>query len=297
MPENPHPDLERMMMQPGFYPHPADNVKRIETVISVVFLAGEFAYKIKKPIALEFLDFSSLENRRLFCCEEVRLNRRLTDGIYLGVIAVTREGDRLVMNGVGDPVEYAVKMRRIADRYTMSSMLAKDLLGNSDFKNLADRLAEFYQTVPVRKDLGGPATVTENCMENFRQMRPFAGRDIDSSNFDLINTATNKFLKHRAHVFEKRLHEQRIREGHGDLRAEHIHFTPEGIQVLDCIEFNERMRVNDIASEIAFLCMDLDHQGHYCVSGEMLSAFVSALKDPGIFSLIDFYMCYRACVR
>ncbi len=295
--EHHHPDLEHVMMQPEFYPHPVDRVERVETHISIVFLAGESVYKIKKPISLGFLDFSSLEKRLHFCREEVRLNRRLTQDVYEEVVAVTESNGRLSLNGEGHPVEYAVKMRRLPDRYTMGRLLAKSALGAEDVQRLAAALAEFYRTAPRGKKVGGWETVKQNCEENFVQMKPFVGKIIAPSRFELIRTATNGFMDRRRSLFGKRLKEGSVREGHGDLRAEHVYFTPDGIQILDCIEFNERMRYNDVASDIAFLAMDLDYQGAVGASEELLSAFVPRIDDFKIFSLIDFYLCYRACVR
>ncbi|MCF8079828.1 MAG: AAA family ATPase [Desulfobacterales bacterium] len=297
MVENQHPDLERVMMQPEFYPHPVDRVERMETHISIVFLAGESVYKIKKPVSLGFLDFSTLEKRRRFCREEVRLNRRLAEDIYEGVIAVTESNGRLTLNGDGNPVEYAVKMRRLPDRYTMGRLLAKNALDAADVQRLAAALAEFYRTAPRAEKVGGWETVHQNCEENFIQMKPFAGRIIAPSRFELIRTATTGFLERRHLLFEERLQEGSVREGHGDLRSEHVYFTPDGIQIIDCIEFNERMRYNDVASDIAFLAMDLDYQGAFHISEELLGAFVARFDDFRIFSLIDFYLCYRACVR
>ncbi len=295
--EEHHPDLLRAMSDPGFYPHPVDRVERIETHISVVFLAGDAAYKIKKPVALGFLDFSTLDKRLADCRAEVRLNRRLSEGVYLGVSAITESEAGLALEGAGRPVEYAVKMRRMPDRYMMERMRAAGALGPGDIERLADRLAEFYRTAPAGHAVGGWETVRENCDENFRQMKPFVGAIIAPFRFDLIRSATVGFLERRRALFEERLHNGSVREGHGDLRAEHVYFTPEGIQILDCIAFNERMRFNDVASDAAFLTMDLDYQGAVGVSGDLLCAFVARFGDLRMLCMVDFYLCYRACVR
>jgi aminoglycoside phosphotransferase family enzyme/predicted kinase len=297
MTENHHPNLESAMLQPAFYPHPVDRIERIETHISVVYLVGETAYKIKKAVSLGFLDFSTLEKRRHFCEEEVRLNRRLAEGVYQGVVAVTEAEGRLTLEGTGKPVEYAVRMRRMPDRCIMERMLLRGLLSTADIEQLATKLADFYRSAPTGERVGGWETVRENCEENFRQMKPFVGQIISPSRFDLITTATYGFLERRRSLFEERLEKGFVREGHGDLRAEHVYFTPEGIQILDCIEFNERMRFNDVASDAAFLAMDLDYRGAFAVSGEVLCALVCRLDDLRMLALVDFYLCYRACVR
>jgi aminoglycoside phosphotransferase family enzyme/predicted kinase len=297
MVESQHPDLARAMMQPAFYPHPADRIKRLETHISLVFLAGEHVYKIKKPISLGFLDFSTVERRLHFCREEVRLNRRLTEGIYEGVVPITETEGRLALNGEGTPVEYTVKMRRLPDRYTMGRMLDKRALGDEDLHSLAEKLTKFYRNAPCGQNVGGWETVKENCEENFLQMKPFVGKIIAPPRFELIRTATTGFLDRRHSLFEKRLQQGSVREGHGDLRSEHVYFTPDGIQILDCIEFNERMRYNDVASDIAFLAMDLDYRGAFRASEQFISAFVPCFGDLRMLAMMDFYLCYRACVR
>jgi aminoglycoside phosphotransferase family enzyme/predicted kinase len=290
-------DVEAAMALPEFYPHPAASVQRCETHISVVFLAGNYAYKIKKPVVLEFLDFSTLETRHHFCREEVRLNRRLTNGIYEGVVAITKTDGGLILDGPGNPVEYAVKMKRLPERHTMGRMLQRDALHGADWNRLARKLVCFYRNATPHRGLGGWDTVWVNCQENFRQMKPFVGGLISPPHFDFIRAATHGFLQHRRALFEKRLSNRRVRECHGDLRAEHIYFTPEGIQILDCIEFNARMRYNDVASDIAFLCMDLDYRGALHASQQVLTAFATGSGDLEMFSLMDFYLCYRACVR
>ena len=297
MTENRLYEIARAMAQPEFYPHPAPKIERRETHISVVFLAGESVYKIKKPVAFDFLDFSTLEKRRRVCEEEVRLNRRLNDGVYHGVVPITEDGKRLTLNGGGPPVEYAVHMQRLDDRHTMAAMLAKGALGAQDFHNLSAKLAEFYRSAPAGRRIGGWDTVQKNCEENFSQMKPFVGSIISPPRFELILTATEGFLKRRRSLFEQRLQDGSVKDCHGDLRAEHIYFTPGGIQIIDCIEFNERMRFNDVASDVAFLVMDLDYQGAVAASAEMLEAFARRYGDLRLLALIDFYLCYRACVR
>lgn len=296
-----HPDLESAMARPQFYPHPVESVERRETHISVVFLAGERVYKIKKPVALDFLDFGSLDRRRRLCREEVRLNRRLTEGVYLGVAAVVASGNRLALaeetSEARDVVEYAVVMRRLDDGDTLGRRLEAGDLDDADLERLAGRLADFYRDAPTGGQVGGWETVRRNCEENFEETAPFVGRVVTPLRFEFVRAATRGFLRRRRPLFEARRRNGRVREGHGDLRAEHVYFTAAGIQIIDCIEFNERMRYNDPASEIAFLAMDLEHRGRYGAAETLLAAFVRRSGDPRILALADFYLCYRACVR
>lgn len=297
MTDSHHLKLKQFLNKPDFYPHPAEDLACVETHISMVFLAGERVYKIKKPVSMDFLDFSELEQRRLCCLDEVRLNRRLTDGVYKGVVAITESEDQLFLEGEGQPVEYAVKMKRLEDQYTLGKMLSRKALASSDLENLAARLADFFHQAPAVKDTGGWDTVHQNCEENFEQMKPFVQDPITPTRFDYIQAATRGFLEARRTVFRRRLENGNIKEGHGDLRLEHIYFTPEGIQIIDCIEFNKRMRCGDVAADIAFLMMDLDNNDFTEAAEQFLFQFMMLHKDPQLFALLDFYLCYRACVR
>ncbi len=297
MTENRLFDIASAMSRPDFYPHPAPGLQRRETHISLVFLAGAAVYKIKKPVAFDFLDFSTLEKRRRFCEEEVRLNRRLTEGVYLSVVSITDEGGRLALDGPGKVVEYAVKMKRLEQDHTMGVMLDEGALQTGDLHRLAGKLAEFFRAASVSRQVGGWTTVVENCRENFKEMKPFVGSLISPPRYELVRAATDGFLSRRRALFEERLETGCVRDCHGDLRTEHIYFTPTGIQVIDCVEFNERMRINDPASDIAFLAMDLDYRGAFGAASEILEAFVPRLGDLRILALLDFYLCYRACVR
>ena len=293
-------EIIRAMQDPGFYPHPVKAVKLEETHISRVLLTGDFVYKVKKPVNLGFLDFSSLEKRRHFCRLEVELNRRLTRGIYLGVVNITAENQRHYLDGPGQTVEYAVKMKQLPAEASMARLLPAAKIDARAIEQLARVLSGFYSTARTGPEInaaGSWDTVKTNCEENFTQTEEFTGHLIDLRRYQIIRSVTRSFLQRRKSLFERRLKENKIREGHGDLRTDHIYFTADGIQIIDCIEFNERFRCDDIASDLAFLAMDLDFQGHPEVAGALLEAYALHSGDRDVFILLDFYKCYRAFVR
>lgn len=287
------------MNRPDFYPHPVSAIETRETHISKVFLTGRFVYKIKKPLNLEFLDFTTLEKRRHFCRREVILNRRLSTDLYLGVAAIRWDGMRYALEGTGPVVEYAVKMRQLSENQSMAALLAAGSFASADVERLARHLAGFYEKATTGghiNALGSWQTVWRNCEENFRQLTGFPVEFFDPQLLGIVRGATRAFLKRKQRLFERRVRDGKIRDCHGDLRADHIYYT-DPLQIIDCIEFNQRFRYSDIAADIAFLIMDLDSRGQETVSKVFLEAIVGTTADADLYTLIDFYLCYRAVVR
>ena len=288
------------MQAQAFYPHAADSIEQRETHISRLFLAGPFVYKIKKPVDLGFLDFTTLEKRRHDCHRELELNRRLTAGVYIAVVPITRNNGGYQLDGSGIPVEYAVKMRRLAEDSSMVQMLRRGKIDSRSITALGKVLSKFYRKAETGTDidaLGAWQTVWKNCEENFSQMQPFVGNLIDAKIFKIIRMATRAFMRKRKPLFDKRIESRKIRDCHGDLRTEHVYYTDDGIQIIDCIEFNDRFRYSDIASDLAFLAMDLDFRKFPEHASALLTAYVEITKDDDLFVLIEFYKCYRALVR
>jgi hypothetical protein len=293
-------EISEKMKQSDFYPHPADGIEIRETHISRVFLAGEFVYKIKKPLDLGFLDFTTLEKRRHFCTLEAELNQRLTKNVYLGVVPITISDKGYELSGPGPVVEYAVKMQRLADKFAMASLLDKNAVDNEKIHLLLDVLTEFYSETKLDKQaekFGSRKFIAADCHENFSQTVCFAGELFDSDLFENIRKATAAFLRRKRSLFEKRLKSGKIKDCHGDLRTDHIYFMGDQVQIIDCIEFNERFRYGDIASDIAFLLMDLDSRGHGTTAKNLLSQYFRRTGDSDLLLLVDFYKCYRAMVR
>jgi aminoglycoside phosphotransferase family enzyme/predicted kinase len=292
-------EIFRAMERGDFYPHPVTVIEQRETHISKVFLTGTYVYKFKKPLNLEFLDYSTLEKRKRCCDQEVVLNRRLTRDVYLDVIPITLKDGCYYMDGSGRPVEYCVKMRQLPQESSMIRLLRKEKIGGTELEMLAQTLARFYGQASTDRhivDFGAWETIRANCEENFRQTELFLGTISDKRVFQIVRAATGSFLKRRQGLFERRMAGQKIRDCHGDLRSGHIYFH-QGIQIVDCIEFNERFRYGDITSDLAFLAMDLDYEGYPQIAQDLLKAFVGYTEDHDVFALLDFYKCYRAFVR
>ena len=259
--------LFQAMACPDFYPHPVRQVTQAETHISKVFLTGDYAYKIKRPVYLEFLDFTTLEKRKHCCQQEVNLNKRLSKDIYLDVVPITKTNKRYYLAGPGEVVEYAVKMRQLPEEFSMLQLVRRGKLDGDCVDELAQMLVKFYQhssTGANINSLGAWSTIWTNTEENFSQTEQFAGNLIDDHMFPIIRAATRSFLIRRKALFDRRVEREKIRDCHGDLRTGHIYFC-DGIQIIDCIEFNDRFRYADITSDLAFLTMDLDFEGKFSV--------------------------------
>jgi len=292
-------EIFQAMERPDFYPHPVTTIEQRETHISKVFLTGTYVYKIKKPVNLEFLDFTTLEKRRHFCRQEVILNRRLTRDVYIDVVPITFKDGRYCMAWQGSPVEYAVKMRQLPEECSMVRLLRTGKFDKEALEDLARTLATFYGKALTGRQIntfGSWETIWANCEENFRQTEMFVGRILDERMFQIVHAATRSFLRRWQDLFEHRIEKEKIRDCHGDLRAGHIYFT-DTIQIIDCIEFNDRFRYGDITSDLAFLAMDLDYEGYSEVAQSLLKAYARYTRDQDVFVLLDFYKCYRAFVR
>ncbi len=271
----------------------------VETHISWLFFTGRFVYKVKKPVNFGFLDFTTLERRRFFCLEELRLNQRLSPDVYLGVVAIWEEGGRYAMQETGRIVEYAVKMRQLpADRW-LSGLLKRGDATPALMRRIARRIAAFHAVAEVgepARHVGGIDTVRFNTQENFSQTREQVGVTVAVEIQDRVQAYTEAFLDARSEVFARREREGRIRDCHGDLHADQI-CVEDGIAFIDCIEFNERFRYGDVAADIAFPAMDVDYYGRPDLSAELVREYVAASGDADALAVLDFYKCYRAFTR
>jgi len=291
--------LVKALSNPKAYPHNPKSVELVQTQISFVFLTGDYVYKVKKPVNFGFLDFTTLEKRRFYCDQEVVLNKRLCANIYVGVVSITKKGKGFLVEGSGKEVEYAVKMRSLPYQRMMDRMLQKDQVTPQMVEMVAKRLAEFHRKAEISEELaniGGLDTVAKNADENFSQVSSYVNQTITTKQYEWIKNYTHSFLKKNATLFAKRVKEGRIRDCHGDLHAAHICFI-DGLCIFDCIEFNDRFRYIDVASEVAFLAMDLDFHRRPELSEHFSYAYVKASGDKELLQLLDFYKCYRAYVR
>ena len=284
------------LLDPGAYPHPVDRVEHIETHISHVLLAGDYAYKLKKPLSLGFLDFSTPERRRFCCDEELRLNRRLAPEIYLAVVPVIGTADRPRIGGEGAPIEHAVKMRRFAQDALLSSRQLDPALIDA----IAERVAGFHEDIPAApldSGFGRSAAVLAPMLENFDHIRE---RVTDSGELERIG-ALQAWTCARFSVLEGTLEERRergrIRECHGDMHRGNIAVIDDRVVIFDGIEFNPRLRWIDTFSEIAFLVMDLEEAGEVQLARRFLNRYLELTGDYGGLLVLDFYKVYRAMVR
>ncbi|MEX0785968.1 MAG: AAA family ATPase [Dehalococcoidia bacterium] len=288
------------LLSPEAYPDAVDAVELRQTHISYLLFAGEFVYKLKKPLDLGFLDFTTLEKRRHYCEQEVRLNRRLCEDTYLGVVPVATSGGATRVESEGEVVDYAVKMRRLPDDGMMTPMLERDAVTSEQIAMLARRIAEFHASSERSDEIdsyGSLETAMGNWRENFEQTEAYIGRTVHQHQFDQIRAFVEETAEEDAALFARRVQEGRARDCHGDLRADAVCFTRDGVCIFDCIEFNERFRYSDVAADIAFLAMDLEFWGRRDLSDELLGAYLGATLDSTLPLLLPFYKCYRAYVR
>ena len=293
------PELIQALLDPKIYPDSPLKVELVQTQMSCLFLAGDHVYKVKKPVNLGYLDYTTLEKRRFFCQREVELNRRLCPEAYLGVVAITGQAGRVSVDGRGQPVEYAVKMRRLPQEAMLNAMLSRNEATPEMLAAVAQKLAGFHEKAETNADIsvfGDLGAIRQNTEENFDQTGKYIGTTITQERYQHIRSFTENFLEQNASLFRRRVAEGRIRDCHGDLHAAHVCFC-DGICIYDCIEFNDRFRYGDIASEVAFLAMDLDHYGRADLSQHFVSAYINASGDAELKTLLNFYRCYRAYVR
>jgi aminoglycoside phosphotransferase family enzyme len=293
------PELIKALLDPKVYPDHPQRVELVQTQISYVFLAGEYVYKIKKPVDMGFLDYSTLEKRLFYCRKEVELNRRLCADAYLGVEPITNDKGRFVIGGKGEAKEYAVKMRRLPQDAMMDVLLKQNKVTPEMVGRVAGILTEFHKKAATSEEitrLGGIDAVIQNTSENFSQTEKYFGIIIEPETYHRIKNYTEEFIKANSALFHKRMAEGKVRDCHGDLHAAHICFY-KGICIYDCIEFIDRLRYTDMAADIAFLAMDLDHYGRQDLSDSFIEAYVSKSGDKELKKLLNFYKCYRAYVR
>jgi uncharacterized protein len=292
------PSIVEALTDPRIYPHAVERVELVETHISWVFLAGDRVYKVKKPVDLGFLDFTTLERRRFFCEEEVRLNRRLTHDVYLGVVELNGS-DSLAFGDPGPTREVAVMMRRLPANRMLDDLVRRDAAGPELVEELGGIVAKFHAGAPTGGEinaLGSLSVVRANWDENFAQTAGLSEEVLPEESRRALQGWVRAFTERQAARFEARITAGRIRDCHGDLQAQHVCCT-EPIQIFDCIEFNHRFRYGDVAGEIAFLAMDLDRLGRPDLALRFVNAYLEASGDYEAVPLLDFYRAYRAFVR
>ena len=299
----PAPRLVDAMMQPEFYPDRPARIEVKQTHISYVFLAGGYVYKIKKPVRFDFADCSTLAVRYALCREEVRLNRRLAREVYIAVLPILSDGEHFVLGAESpdfnpEAHEYAVKMRRLPDSRMLDRLVRSGEANAAVIDALAKTLAAFHREASTAGGLryGSARSVWRSILGNLDESERFADHTVTKPQFAVIEDYLKGFMRAHWALLNDRVRAGHVREGHGDLRCEHVCMSNR-IQIFDCVEFSERLRYGDVASDIAFLAMDLDALGVPHLADELIDAYAKETGDEMLATLTTFYKCYRACVR
>ncbi len=293
-------NLVRFLKDSKSYPHKPESVELIQTHISYIAIAGPYVYKIKKPVDLGFLNFTTLKQRHHFCQREIVLNNRLSNDIYESVAAISKHKDGLAVENNSDIIEYAVKMKRLSPEGFLNKRIERDNVQQQDLDRLIDHLSHFYleqRSSPEVARCGYINIIKAFIEENFEQTKQFVNDLIPDYAYRAIQEYNKQFFCRYSALLNRRRTDGYILDCHGDLRLEHIHLTEKNVNIFDCIEFNDKLRYIDVASEIAFLAMDLDFHGRCDLSKYFTDKMSDSLDDPDLLNLIDFYKCYRAYVR
>jgi aminoglycoside phosphotransferase family enzyme/predicted kinase len=274
-----------------------------ETHISWVILCGEFAYKIKKPVNFGFLDFSSLELRRHFCEEELRLNRRFSPELYLAVVPITQDEQGPMIDGIGPTIDYAVKMRRFNEEQLLDGIAAREGLDNTLLRALAGELARLHENLtschpdPDGSEPGTPAALHKAIEQNFQQIRNYAVPAKQLRQLQGIRQWTQRRYDELLPKMVQRVVDGRVIDGHGDAHLGNIALVDGTVRLFDCIEFNASFRIMDSISEIAFLTMDMDARGYHESSHRLLTDYLEYSGDYAGLTLLKLYVCYFSMVR
>ncbi len=287
------------LLQPDAYPDPTSTVQLIQTHVSLLFITDQFVYKVKKPVALGFLNFTTLQRRFFYCHEELRLNRRLAPELYLTVVPIRKSSRGVSFHGSGAVVEYAVKMVRLPEELMMNRLLTQGTVTTDQIRDLAGIVARFHLAAAAGPEIaphGSPEAISGNWEESFNTVRQFVGTTVSPADFHLIRRWVERFLQDHELLLRRRVSDGFIREGDGDLHSGNICLTSPPV-IFDCIEFSERYRCLDTAADVAFLLMDLHYYGAGSLARDFLAEYRAITGDVGAGELLTFYACYWAFIR
>jgi aminoglycoside phosphotransferase family enzyme/predicted kinase len=280
------------------YDHPVSDIQVLETHISWVILTGKIAYKIKKAVNFGFLDFSTLDKRRFYCEEELRLNRRFAPDLYLDVVAFKGNAEHPSLHGEGSPIEYAVRMRQFSQQALMSSMASRHAITPEHIDEIAGLVAVMHARAAVAgAQYGLPRDIHHWVMENFAHIRPALRDSRRREQLDHLEFWCQREFRSKQSVIESRKIDGFVRECHGDLHLGNLALIDGRITPFDCIEFNPRLRWIDVMSESAFLVMDLQDRGYPQLAYRFLNALLQQTGDYGGIRILRYYLVYRALVR
>lgn len=304
--------LIEALHDPGAFPHRPTEVGLLQTHISLLFFAGERVYKVKKPVDMGFLDYTTIDKRKHFCEEEVRLNRRLSPDVYLGVVRIVEDqhgGIRIVRDETDQreeerTIDYAVEMVRLPEDRMLPALIERDEVGEREMRAIAELLVDFHARCPTGPDVDQHATVEslrQQARDNFEQLRRLANTvDLPAEVIGHVECWCDGFISDHRALIEKRIECGRVREGHGDLHAGNICLLDDdtnGIVIYDCIEFTPKFRCRDVAGELGFLAMDMDYRGHRELGRMLVKHYAERANDSEMLTLLDFFKVHFAIVR
>ncbi|KZL47656.1 adenylyl-sulfate kinase [Nodularia spumigena CENA596] len=295
------PVLIQQMLQPGFYPHKVtEPIQLIQTHISYVLLTGDYAYKLKKAVNFGFLDFSTLEKRKHFCQEELRLNQRGAAQLYLEVLPVTMVDEQHHLAGTGKAVEYALKMRQFPQEFLFSTLFEQGKLNETHLEDLGKVVAQYHAksaTDDYIRSFGEVPQVRAAIDENYQQTEKYIGGPQTPKQFQETKKYTDNFFVERPELFTSRVENNYIRECHGDLHMRNIALWNDKITLFDCIEFNEPFRFVDVMYDVAFTVMDLEARHSPNLANAFLNTYVEQTGDWEGLQVLPLYLSRQAYVR
>jgi uncharacterized protein len=304
------PAIVQHMLKPDFYPHPVtEPIGFMQTHVSQVLLTGDYVYKLKKAVNFGFLDYSTLEKRKHFCEEEIRLNQRGAGSLYLGVVPLTQtSAGKFEIEGSGEIVEYAVKMRQFPQSALLSDQFERGLIDEAKIRQLAIVVAQFHSKTEVSDHIrtyGTIPAIRQSIDENYDQTVDFVGSASETQplkpqtqkQFDETKAYTDHFFEAQQALFQKRLDQDRIRACHGDLHLGNICEWESQIYLFDCIEFNEPFRFVDTMFDIAYIVMDLEVAGREDLSKIFLNQYVEETGDYEGLEILPLYVSRQSYVR
>ena len=293
--------LIHQMQQPQFYPHPVKQpIELVQTHVSYVLLTGDFAYKLKKAVNFGFLDYSTLEKRKHFLEEEINMNSAIAPELYLEVVPITLVGDRFVLGGEGEPIEYALKMRQFPQENLFINLFEAGKLSIEQMEELGKIVAQFHENAVTNdyiRSFGTVAKIREALDENYQQTQQYVGKVQTQQQLTETKAFTDSFFAERADLFQARIEHHKIKECHGDLHLKNICLWQDKIQLFDRIEFNEPFRFVDVMYDVAFTVMDLDARGRKDFGNAFLNTYLEQTGDWKGLQLLPLYLSRQAYVR
>jgi len=296
------PPLIQQMLEPDFYPHPVQEpIELLQTHISFILLTGEYAYKIKKIVDFGFLDYSTLEKRRYFCEQELRMNQQQAPDLYLEVLPIIEIGDRFQLAEKEESgIEYVLKMRQFPEENLFINLFTQDKLTTKEMEELGKVVAQFHQNCPTNHEIlkwGELAQIRHSIDGNYQKTQKYIGCCQTQEQYEQTKQYTDSFFETYQAVFQSRIDHHWIRECHGDLHLKNICLYQNKILLFDRIEFNEEFRFVDVMYDVAFVVMDLEGRGRADLGNRFLNTYIEQMGDWEGLQLLPFYLTRQAYVR